>query len=167
MTRVSDGGKTLRRLFLVCQGFAAAVLVAFIAGSLIFTGGRVGEMQSTNWAEVWSWPVFPVPAWLLIVPAVIAAIVVIPMCIRTPARRANLFLGAIGQTIGAAAAAIAFMFLFPADTGVFVQPVVDGYLGMHWIALPFDLFCVIVLIVALVKKGGEYEKLRAAGGDVG
>ncbi len=161
----ADRGRVLRRIYSACQILAALILVAFIAGSLIFTGGRVAQQQSENWSEVWDWPVFPVPAWLLIVPAVIGAIVVVPMCLRTPAGLANRLLGAIGQTVVAGGAAVVFMFLFPAEDGPFPMPEPeDGYLGWHWIALIPAVFSLVVLIVALVVKGREYERLRMTGG---
>jgi hypothetical protein len=161
---IADRGRVLRRMYSVCQIFAALLLVAFIAGSLLFTGGRVAQQQSANWSEVWDWPVFPVPAWLLIAPAVIGAIVVVPMCLRTPAGLANRLLGAIGQTVVAGGAAVVFMFLFPSEEGPFPMPEAeDGYLGWHWIALIPTAFSVVVLIVALVAKGREYERLRMSG----
>ncbi|MDY0908376.1 hypothetical protein [Microbacterium sp. CFBP9034] len=160
-----DRGRVLRRVYAVCQIFIGVVLLAFIVGSLLFTGGRVSEQQSTNWSEVWSWPVFPVPAWLIIVPAVVGAIVVVPMCLRTAAGLANRLLGAIGQTIVAAGAAVLFMFLFPSDSGPFPMPQAeDGYLGWHWIALIPTAFSLVVLIVALATKSREYERLRLTGG---
>lgn len=112
MIRPGDGGPfgrgwVLHRIYVVCQIFLAVVLLAFIVGSLIFTGGRVGEAQNTNWDEVWRWPVFPVPAWILIVPAIVGAFVVLPMCIRTrgarqhPAggRRTDLRRGRLGRPL--------------------------------------------------------------------
>lgn len=161
----ADRGRGLRRIYSACQLLIALLLVAFIAGSLIFTGGRVAEQQSANWSEVWAWPVFSVSAWLLIAPAVIGAIVVVPMCLRTPAGLANRLLGGIGQTAVAGGAAVVFMFLFPSEDGPFPMPEPDdGYLGWHWIALIPTAFSLIVLIVALIVKGREYERLRMTGG---
>lgn len=160
-----DRGRALRRVYSACQIFMAAVLIAFIVGSLIFTGGRIAEQQSANWSEVWSWPVFPVPAWLLVVPAVLGAIVVVPMCLRTPPGLANRLLGAVGQTVAAAGAAVLFMFLFPSDGGPFPMPQAeDGSLGWHWLALIPSAFSLVVLIVAVAAKGREYDRLRMTGG---
>lgn len=161
-----DRGVILRRIFTVSQTLVVAVFVAFIIGSLVFTGGRVFQTQDLNWPEAWAWPVFPVPWWLVVVPAVVAAVVVIPMTLRTPARRAGRLLGALGQTLGAGAAAVAFMYIFPAETGVLPQPVVDGYLGLHGLALPLQAVCVAVLIVGVAVRARSYEKLRRAGEDV-
>ncbi|WP_127473389.1 hypothetical protein [Microbacterium sulfonylureivorans] len=159
-----DRGRALRRVYSTCQMFMAAVLIAFIAGSLIFTGGRIAEQQGTNWSEVWSWPAFPVPAWLLVVPALIGAIVVIPMCVRTPAGLANRLLGAVGQTVAAAGSAVLFMFLFPSDAGPIAMPQAeDGYLGWHWLALIPSAFSLVVLLVAVGAKGREYDRLRMTG----
>lgn len=162
-----DRGRHVRLVFAACQCFAALLLVCFIVGSLLFTGGRIGESQSANWPELWDWPVFAVPAWLMVTPAVVAALVVVPVASRTPARRAALLLGAIGQTAAAAASAVAFMILMPASEGPISHPIGEGALGLHWAALPFDAFCAVVLVVALVRKGPEYERRRIAGDDVG
>lgn len=170
MIRPGDGGPfgrgwVLHRIYVVCQIFLAVVLLAFIVGSLIFTGGRVGEAQNTNWDEVWRWPVFPVPAWILIVPAIVRAFVVLPMCIRTPAARANILLGAVGPTFAAGGSAVLFMFLFPADDGPFPMPDPDdGSLGWHWVALVPTVFSLVVLIIAVAVKGREYERIRLSGG---
>ena len=116
---------------------------------MIFTGGQVAEGESTKWQPVWYWPVFPVPAWLLIVPAAVALVVVIPMCVLTPAAQATRLLGTLGPTGGAIAAEIIFMLMFPAEP--------------LWIALAVTLVCVPVLIVGIVVKGIGYERLRKSG----
>lgn len=54
------------RIYLACQLWAAAVLLAFIIGSLLFTGGQVLEDDGQIYDEVWQWPVFYVPAWVLV-----------------------------------------------------------------------------------------------------
>jgi len=159
-----DRGAVLRRIYSIALGFNALVLVAFIAGSMIFTGGQVAEGGSTKWQPVWYWPVFPVPAWLLIVPAFIAAVVVIPMCIRTPARLLPRIIGAAGVAGASAASAAIFMFMFPASSGLFPLPEAGTFLGLHWIALALSLFCLLPLIVTFFVKGPEYDRLRMTGG---
>lgn len=167
MSSTPDRGTILRRIYATAQIFMAALLVAFIAGSLLFTGGRVASQQNANWPEAWGWPVFPVPAWLLIVPALIGVIVVVPMSMRTPAARTPLLLGAVGQTVAAGGSAIVFSFLFPAETGLIPMPGdSDLFLGWHWIAAALSLASILVLIVAVAAKGREYERLRTSGADL-
>ena len=164
VTAPTDPSRTLRRIYTACQIIPALLLVAYIAGSLILVGGRVGEGQSENWDALLPWPVFPVPAWVLIPFAVVSAAIVVPLCLRAPAATVSRLITAVGQTGAAIAAAAVFAFVFPADTGLIPMPNDDGsYLGAQWIAIPFLLFCVVVLITTTIVKGKEYDRLRASG----
>lgn len=159
----TDPATLLWRIFFLSLAFNGLVLVAFIVGSMLFTGGQMGESDTTKWQPVWYWPVFPVPAWLLIIPAAIAAIVVIPLCIVTPAAQAPRLLGGIGVTAASAVSAIVFMIMFPSDSGVFPLGDGDTYLGLHWIALALTLWCAPLLIIGAIVKGTAYERMRKAG----
>ncbi|MCC2031687.1 hypothetical protein [Microbacterium allomyrinae] len=163
MTTRRDRGALLWRVYAIALGFNALILVAFIAGSMFFTGGQMGESDTTKWQPVWYWPVFPVPAWLLIIPAAIAAVIVIPMCVLTPASHVTRLLNAAGVTGGSAASAYVFMFMFPAKSGVFPIPEIGTYVGPHWIALALSLVCLAVLVVAFLIKAAAYERMRKAG----
>lgn len=163
MSTTTDRGLALWRIYRIAMAFNALVLVAFIAGSMVFTGGQVAEGETTKWQPVWYWPVFPVPPWLLIVPAALAALLVIPMCVWTPAERAPRMNAALGITGVAAASPVIFMLMFPADSGWFPLSDDGRYAGLHWIALALTIFCLLVVIVALVAKGLAYERLRKAG----
>lgn len=165
VTRARDRATLLSRIYTIALGFNALVLVAFIAGSMIFTGGQVAESETTKWEPVWYWPVFVVPPWLLIVPAAVAAIVVVPMCILTPAAQAPRIIGALGVTGAAIASEVIFMLMFPADSGLFPLPEEGTYLGLHWIALALSVLCLPVLIVAIVVKGIAYERIRKTGAE--
>lgn len=153
--RNADRATVLWRIFYISLAFNGLVLVAFIAGSMFFTGGQMGESDTTKWQPVWYWPVFPVPAWLLIIPAAVAAVVVVPLCILTPAGHAPRLLSGLGVTAASGVSAVVFMIMFPADWGVFAMPGGDTYLGLHWVALVLTLWCAPVLIVGVVAKGAE------------
>lgn len=163
VTGTRDRGAVLRRIYAIALGFNALVLVAFIAGSMVFTGGQVAEGESTKWQPVWYWPVFPVPAWLLIIPAAVAAVVVIPMCIRTPARLLPRIISAVGVAGASAVSSAIFMFMFPASSGLFALPQAGTYAGLHWIALALSVFCMLPPIVTFFVKGPEYDRLRMSG----
>lgn len=152
-------------IFTSSQVALAGLLVAFIAGSLLFVGGRVAPMQNEAWPQLWAWPVFTVPGWLPVALAVVGAAVVMPMSVLTPAAMAPRLLGAISQAFAAGGAAVLFSGLFPAETGVMPMPSGDGlFLGLHWVAVPLSLFSIGVLVIALLAKGGEHERSRRTGG---
>lgn len=160
----SDRARTLSRIFTISQLAAAGLLVLFIAGSLVFVGGRVSSLQSEAWPALWDWPVFPVPGWLLVALAAVGAAVVVPMSVLTPPAHAPRLLGGIGQAFAAGCSAVLFSGLFPATEGLIPMPTEDGtYLGPHWIAAVLSLFSMVVLIIAIVFKYGEYERLRKSG----
>lgn len=154
----------LFRIYTTCQVGAALILVAFIVGSLVFVGGRVGRSQSEIWGQFMDWPIFPVPAWLLVVPAAVGALVVVPLCVLAPPASVGKLITAVGQTGAAVGAAALFMFLFPANAGVFAVPGdAGGYLGAHWVAIPLGVFSMVVLLITVTAKGREYDRLRASG----
>jgi hypothetical protein len=153
----------LARVFLGCQLFTVALFVVFIVGSLLFTGGRVLKDGETIYDEVWRWPVFPVSAWLLIVPAALTALVVVPMVVTTPAREADRLIGYWGQTTVAVGAGVGFAVAFPADSGRFLIPNRDDlYWGASWPAAALSAFCFVVLPIGMAFKLRAYERLRKA-----
>jgi len=163
MSRKGDRGLVLSRIYAACQLLPAGLMLVFIFGSLILVGGRVAVTQSEMWPQVFDWPLFGVPEWLLMVPAVVGAAVVIPLCVLTDAAHWSRLLAAVRFTLVAVGAAVFFTFVF---TFANERPA-DGWslasITAHWWALPFVLFSLVVLIVALIAKGPEYERLRKSG----
>ncbi len=157
--RVIDG------VYLACQLLAAGLLLAFIIGSLLLTGGQVLENGHRIYDQVWGWPVFPVPAWLLIIPAAFSAAVVVPLVLTTRIEDAQGLIGRWGQTIVAVVAGLTFATAFPASTGVWPLP--DGspaqYFGLHWVAAALSAFCFVVILLGMLIKLPAHERLRKAG----
>lgn len=154
----------LDTIFLVCVLMPAAILIAFIVGSLLFTGGQVLDNGKDIYDQVWPWPVFPVPAWLLIAPAAVSAAVVIPVVVMTPVSRAPDLIGRCGQTVVGIGAGVIFAIAFWAPSGLLGVPgEADRYLGLHWVAAALSAFCFVILLLGMVIKLPAHERLRKAG----
>lgn len=150
------------RVFVIAQLVPVALFLAYLVGSLVFVGARLGESQSPVWGEILPWPVFFVPAWLIVVPALIGAALVVPLCIRVPAALVGGLTGAMGPAMGAVLASAGFGLLFPASDGLL--PLSDGeYLGSQAAAVPFGVFSVAVLAATAAAKGREYDRLLRSG----
>lgn len=164
MTSGSPRYRVVRRVFATSQIAMALILVAFIAGSLLFTGGQVGPLQDAPWDQVWSWPVFPVPAWLLIVLAAVGAAAVIPLCLLTAVAQTPHLFTAIGQAFAGIVAGLLFAGMFPVSDGLIPMPGDSTeYLGLHWVAAALSAFSIVVLIIAVSLKAGRYERMRKSG----
>lgn len=149
---------------LVCLLIPVALLVLFLVGSLVFTGGQVLQEGDTIWADVWSFPVFPVPSWLLIVPAAVSALLVVPFVATTPVAQAPRIAARFGQALAAGLASVFFAFAFPAADGFVAMPDAgDGYLGLHLAAAVITVVVVLVLAVGLFVKGGAHDRARREG----
>ena len=151
-------------MLLVCLLIPVALLILFLVGSLLFTGGKVLQEGDTIWDDVWSFPVFPVPAWLLLVPAVVSALLVVPFVVTTPVADAPRIAARFGQALAAGLAAVFFAFAFPASDGFVAMPEAgDGYLGLHLVAALITVVVVLVLAVGLFTKGGAHDRARREG----
>jgi len=157
--------RAVERAFSWSQSAMALILVAFIVGSLIFTGGQVGPRQSAPWDQVRAWPVFSVPAWVMIGLGVVGAITVIPLAVMTPIERVPRLLTAIAQAFAGGGAALLFAGMFPSDTGPIPMPGDSAaFLGAHWVATALCAFSIVVLIAALIVRVPAYERLRKSHG---
>jgi len=148
-------------IYLICQLVPAALLVAFIVGSLLFTGGQVLDDGERIYDEVWRWPVFPVPAALLIVPAAVSAVLVVPLVVLTRVAVADRLINRWGQTFVAVGAGVAFAIAFPSPSGPLPVPnSEDSFLGAHWIAAALSAFCWVVLVLGMLAKLPAHQRLR-------
>lgn len=112
----------------------------------------------------WDWPVFPVPAWLLVLPAAVGAAVVLPLVVLTPAAYVSRLISHLGQTVPAIGAGVAFSVLFPAPTGTWPDAARPAdYLGSAGVAAALSAFSLVVLLVGIAAKAPAHERLREAG----
>ncbi len=91
-------------VYVVCQWVPAAILVVFLVASLLLSGAQVTAAGSPAWDQVVPFPVFPVPVWLLLVPAVIGLGAGLTWALTARPEEAPALTGAIGPTVAAAMA---------------------------------------------------------------
>jgi ABC-type Fe3+ transport system permease subunit len=149
---MAAGASAVDVVYLTCQLVAVAVLLAFILGSMVFTGGQVQPDASPNWSQAWSWPVFPVPTWLTIVPAAVGALIVVPVAVALTRSDPSRQVGRWGQTFPAVVSPVAFAGLFPAASG--------SFFASHSFAAALSAFSFAVLTVGVVVSLVEERRTR-------
>lgn len=131
----------------------AGVLVVFLIGSLLFSGAQVTERGTPAWDVVIPFPVFPVPPWLLLVPAIVALLAALVWAVTARPVDSSALVGAIGPAAAAAGASGFFMFAFSDDAAP-----VSAYV----LPLVISAATVVVLFVASVIHGARQDRAKAA-----
>lgn len=123
-----------------------AALVVYLVGSLILSGGQVSETTSVKWSVAVPYPLFVMPAIVLI--ALAAASVVLAVVSVATSRRGDVsgLRGLIGPTVAAAIAAVLFAGMAP-ERGVRVG---DAVWGAQWNAAPISALAVMILVVGIL-----------------
>ena len=128
----------------------AAIVVVFLVGSLILSGGQVSETMDAKWAVVVAYPLFAVSTALLV--ALAALSVVLAIVVVATARADDLpgLRGLIGPTVAAIISSVLLSGLVP-DGGTRVGDVVWGD---QWIAAPISAVALVILLAgtAIVKS---------------
>lgn len=159
--RDTGGRRALHVVFVVSQLLPVALLLTYVVGSLILTGAQVFPTQTPAWEAVVPFPVFPVPDWVLIAPAMVGLVVLVPIAVRATALDAPRFESYLRFTLGAGVSALLFMWAFPADSGFI--PLEDGYVGWHWVALAVSIVIAAIEGVMIAITGPKYDRLKKAG----
>lgn len=159
--RDTGARRALHVVFVVSQLLPVALLLAYVIGALILSGAQVFPSQSAAYDAVVPYPVFPVPAWLLIAPAVVGLVAIVPLAIGATAMDAPRFESYLRFTLGAGVSALLFMWAFPSDSGWI--PLDDGYVGWHWVALAISIVIVAIEGVMIAITGPRYDRLKKAG----
>ncbi|MCP2635103.1 hypothetical protein K0817_000805 [Microbacterium sp. HD4P20] len=123
----------------------ALILVVFLVGSLILSGGQVSPTMDTKWDAVVAYPLFPVPTPLLVGLAIASvALVVLVVATAWPGDLPGLR-GLIGPTVSAIIAAVLLSGLVP-DEG---RRYGDVVWGGQWVAGLISLAALVVLLAAI------------------
>lgn len=130
--------------YLACQIVQAGVLVVFLVASLLFAGAQVTRSASPAWEQLVPFPVFPVPAGMLAVPAVAGLALAVTWAVTSRAAEARVLTGAIGPTV---AAAVAPGFLILAYEGAPDEP--------YLLPLAVTGASLLVIVVASVLAGAR------------
>jgi hypothetical protein len=131
-----------------------ALLVLYLVGSLVLTGGNVMPGGSPNWDEVYPSPVFPVPGWLVVVPTVVGSLSAVVVVGASRTADASRLIGLLGYTFGAALSEIAFLFVFAGDTRIW-----DTGYGIGFAAAALASAAVLIAVLTLAPGA---ERLRRA-----
>ncbi len=146
------------RAFAVVAVVPPGALVMFLLGSLILSGGQVSETTNVKWGVAVPYPLFVMPAIVMIVLA--AASVVLAVVSVLTARRENVpgLRGLIGPTIAAAIAAVLFAGLTPQEG----TRVGDAVWGTQWTAAPISGLAVLVVLVGIgvLSRGSSTTESR-------
>lgn len=151
----SPRSRPVRVVYLACQLLQASLLVAFLLASLVLSGAQVAASGEPAWSPAVAFPVFPVPAWLLVIPSALGTAAAIMWAVRAGRDESGALTGALGPTVAAALAAFYFMFALGEDG----SPVS----GFGW-ALAFAAASIVVLLVAGAVTHGRAQAAVQAGG---
>ncbi|MFK3676827.1 hypothetical protein ACI2IP_03815 [Microbacterium sp. NPDC090218] len=161
---VEQGGSAaVGKLFRVAFGVAVlvppALLVAYLIGSLIFSGGRVSEAKDPMWGVVIPYPLFVVPTMPLVVIGLLAVVLAIAVAVTTRASDVPGVRGLIGPTAAAAVCAFGWALATPQDPTRFN----DGFIGTQWYASIFFLVALGVLLLGIVAARSRERAHSSAG----
>lgn len=146
---VERGGTAAARFFRILFGVVAfvppALLVAYLIGSLVFSGGQVGEARGPMWDVVVPYPLFSVPTTPLIVIGVLAVVLAIAVAVTTRA----IDVPGVRRLIGPAAASVVSAFGWALATPQDPVRLNDGVIGTQWIASLLFLGAIAVLLLGI------------------
>lgn len=168
MTRRSDArGRAVRILDavgLTATGVGVLLLLAYLIGSLILTGGQIGATLSPNYDQVVPWPLFEVPVWVAIALAVIALVTFVPMAAMVRTSEAPRILRAVQFTMGGVCvASLCWMLAFPISLGAETWPEPTPTVwGSHWIAIVIGVATVALVLILGWRKLRDHDRARRA-----
>lgn len=133
-----------------------ALLVVFLVGSLIFSGGQVSESMDTKWGVVFPYPLFAVPATLLIALGVASIVLAVVVAVTNRFSDEERVRRLIGPIVASAISSVILAGAVP-DGGTRWG---DAFIGSQWIA---SLFFVAALAVLLLGMLASRSRARARG----
>ncbi len=140
------------------------LLLVFLIGSLMLSGGKVTAEMGRLWGEVVEYPIFVVPVWLSTGLAAVATVLVVPLVVMVQPVQLGSVLAAVRYSVVAAGGNLFFALTFPADRGIFPLPNTPGqFASPYWIGAALAILCAIVLIARYLLPNPEYDRLGAAG----
>jgi len=128
------------------------LLVLYVSGSFIFTGGQVLPDSVPFYDQVYGFPVFPVPAWLVFALAALLLAGVIVLVATSQVLDAPRLTGLFGPAIASAVATV--LFLLTRTDGA-----APGYL----IALVLNVVSLVVVLACALRFVSRYDRMRRAG----
>lgn len=136
-------------VFLCAVLAQAGILLAFLVGSLLFSGAQVTAEGDAHWGAAIPFPVFPVPAWLLTALASVALIAGILWAITARPAAASALTGAIGPAVAGAFASGFFLFAFGEGGALATEYVLP---------LAVSAAAVVVVLLGSVVQGARTDR---------
>ena len=133
-----------------------AALIAFLVGSLLLSGGQVTPGAGAKWDAVVPYPLFGMPAIVLLVLAA-ASVVLAVVLVLTARRGDHLGLrGLLGPLLGAVVAALGFSVFVPDGDGGR-----GDVFGDQLMAVPVSAAAFVIVLVGAVWVGRRRSAVDA------
>lgn len=136
----------------------AALIVAYLVGSLILSGGKVSEPMDTKWDVVRPYPLFVVPTVPLVIIGALAIVLAIAVALTSRASDSHRVQRLIGPLLASAVGGFLFSILTP-DAAVRMG---DRFMGTQWIGSVLSVIAVAVLSVGMLavraRESGRTEQ---------
>ncbi|WP_136040483.1 MULTISPECIES: hypothetical protein [unclassified Microbacterium] len=136
------------------------LMVSYLIGSLIFSGGQVGEAKDPMWDVVFPYPLFVVPTTPLVIIGLLAVIFAIAVAVTTRASDVPGVRRLIGPTVAAAVCAFGWALATPEDPTRFN----NGFIGTQWTTSFYFLVALGVLLLGIVAARARARSRESARG---
>lgn len=137
----------------------AILLLAYLLGSLVLTGGQVVDGRPAPWRPVVDWPVFTLSPWLTVPLALGALAAVVVHARRVTVARALVVTTLLGWAAASAGSLWFFGLVLP-PAALFSEPLVGR--SDHLLAAVIVTLAAAVLIVRLAMIGRAHDRLVRA-----
>jgi len=138
----------------------AALIVAYLVGSLILSGGKVSEPMNTKWDVVLAYPLFVVPTLPLVVIGALAIALALGVALTSTASDSSGIQRLIGPLMASAGAGFLFALLTP-DAATRWG---DRFIGTQWFGSVLSIVAVAVLSVGMLVARAR-ASTQPGGGD--
>lgn len=138
----------------------AALLLAYLLGSLALTGAQVIADRPPAWRPVVDWPVFTVSPWITVLLATVALAAVLHQARRATVTGALVLTTLLGWAAASAGASWFFALALP-PAALVGEPVLGR--SDHLLAAGIGMLVIAVLIARLVTVGRSHDRLVRAG----
>lgn len=137
-----------------------AMLIAFLVGSLIFSGGKASDTMDTKWGVIFPYPLFEAPKALLIVLGVAAIVLAIVVAATNRRSDEDGVRRLIGPVAASAVSSVILAGVAPEDPARWG----DAFIGTQWIASIYFLVALGVLLLGLAVARARARSRESARG---
>ncbi|MCK8467205.1 hypothetical protein M0722_08395 [Microbacterium sp. KSW4-16] len=135
---------------------APALLVAFLVGSLIFSGGKASETMDTKWGVVFAYPLFEVPKPLLVILGAMSILLAVGVAATNGRSNEEGVRRLIGPIAASAVSSVILAGVVPENPTRWG----DAFIGTQWVAAIFFVVALAVLLLGILAARSR-ERARA------